>query len=61
VIGTKSAESVMRAYGVPEEPLTTVRGGEDYEFDSLSLKLIPGIHSPLDHKLHFSSATAPAE
>jgi hypothetical protein len=46
VIGTESTENVMRAYGAPEEQLTTVRGGEDYEFGSFSLKVIPSIHSP---------------
>jgi L-ascorbate metabolism protein UlaG (beta-lactamase superfamily) len=60
VIGTESTENVMRAYGVPEEQLTTVRGREDYELGSFSLKMIPSIHSPLDHKHYFSSATAPA-
>jgi len=60
VIGTESTENTMRAYGVPEEQLLTVRGGEDYQFSSFSLKVIPSIHSPLDHKHYFSSATAPA-
>ena len=60
VIGTESTENVMRAYGVLEEQLITVRGGEDYQFDSFSLKVIPSIHSPLDHKRYFSSAIAPA-
>ena len=60
VIGTESTENVMRAYGVPEEQLITVRGGEDYQFGSFSLKVIPSIHSPLDHKHYFSSATAVA-
>jgi L-ascorbate metabolism protein UlaG (beta-lactamase superfamily) len=60
VIGTESTENVLRAYGVPEEQLITVRGGEDYEFGAFSLKVIPSIHSPLDHKRYFSSATAPA-
>jgi len=60
VIGTESTENVMRAYSVPEEQLITVRGGEDYEFGALSLKVIPSIHSSLDHKRYFSSATAPA-
>jgi L-ascorbate metabolism protein UlaG (beta-lactamase superfamily) len=60
VIGTESTENVMRAYGVPEEHLLTVRGGEDYQFSAFSLKVIPSIHSPLDHKRYFSSATAPA-
>ena len=59
VIGTESTENVMRAYGIPEEQLITVRGGEDYQFGSFSLKVIPSIHSPLDHKHYFSSATAP--
>ena len=59
VIGTESTENVLRAYGVPEEQLITVRGGEDYEFGRFSVKVIPSIHSPLAHKHYFSSATAP--
>lgn len=59
VIGTESTANVMRAYGVPEEQLITVRGGEDFAFGSFSLKVIPSLHSPLDHKHYFSSATAP--
>src|SRR5215472_12594156 len=60
VIGTESTENVVRAYHVPEEQLITVRGGEDYDFGIFSLKVIPSLHSPLDHKHYFSSATAPA-
>jgi L-ascorbate metabolism protein UlaG (beta-lactamase superfamily) len=60
VIGTESTENVMRAYEVPEQQLITVRGGEDYQFGSFSLRVIPSIHSSLDHKRYFSSATAPA-
>ncbi len=59
VIGTESTENVLRAYSVPEQQLITVRGGEDYEFGSFSLKVIPSIHSALDHKHYFSSAKAP--
>jgi L-ascorbate metabolism protein UlaG (beta-lactamase superfamily) len=60
VIGTESTQNVMRAYSVPEDQLITVRGGEDYEFGKFSLKVIPSIHSALDHKHYFSSATFPA-
>jgi L-ascorbate metabolism protein UlaG (beta-lactamase superfamily) len=60
VIGTESTGNVLRAYDVPEKQLITVRGGEDYDFGSFSLKVIPSLHSPLDHKHLFSSATAPA-
>ena len=57
VIGSESTENVMRAYGVPEDQLITVRGGEDYEFGKFSLKVIPSLHSALDHKHYFSSET----
>src|SRR6266849_2190154 len=59
VIGTESTENVLRAYGVPEEQLITVRGGEDYEFGTFSLRVVPSIHSALDHKRYFSSAKTP--
>ena len=49
----------MRAYRVPEDQLITVRGGEDYDFGSFSLKVISSLHTALDHKHYFSSATAP--
>jgi L-ascorbate metabolism protein UlaG (beta-lactamase superfamily) len=60
VIGTESTENVLRAYNVPEEQLLAVHGGEDYDFGTFSVKVIPSLHSPLDHKHYFSSATAPA-
>jgi L-ascorbate metabolism protein UlaG (beta-lactamase superfamily) len=60
VIGTESTGNVLRAYKVPEEQLLTVRGGEDYEFGAFSLKVIPRIHRPLNHKHYFSSEKAPA-
>jgi L-ascorbate metabolism protein UlaG (beta-lactamase superfamily) len=59
IIGTESTENVLRAYKVPEEQLITVRGGEDYEFGAFSVKVIPSLHSPLDHKHYFSSEKAP--
>ncbi|HLW53075.1 MAG TPA: MBL fold metallo-hydrolase [Candidatus Angelobacter sp.] len=60
VIGTESTANVMRAYNIPEDKLITVRGGEDYEFGGFSLRVIPSLHSPLDHKHYFSSETAPS-
>ena len=59
VIGTESTENVLRAYNIREQQLITVRGGEDYDFGTFSLRVIPSLHSPLDHKHYFSSATAP--
>lgn len=60
VIGTESTSNVMRASSVPEDHLITVRGGEDFEFGTFSLKVIPSLHSPLDHKHYFSSEIARA-
>jgi L-ascorbate metabolism protein UlaG (beta-lactamase superfamily) len=60
VVGTESTQNIMRAYSVPENQLITVRGGEDYEFGKFSLKVIPSIHTALDHKRYFSSKTFPA-
>jgi L-ascorbate metabolism protein UlaG (beta-lactamase superfamily) len=60
VIGTESTQNVMRAYGVPERQLITVRGGEDYDFGAFSVRVLPSLHSALDHKHYFSSATAPS-
>ncbi len=59
VVGTESTENVLRAYAVPEQQLVTVRGGEDYDFGAFSLRVIPSLHSPLDHKRYFSSDKAP--
>jgi len=32
VIGTESTANLMAAYGVPEEQIITMKGGEDYDF-----------------------------
>jgi L-ascorbate metabolism protein UlaG (beta-lactamase superfamily) len=59
VIGTESTANILRAYGIAERQLITVRGGEDYQFGAFSLRVIPSLHSPLDHKHYFSSQSAP--
>jgi len=53
-IGHQSSINVMRASGVPEQKLLMVRGGEDYEFGTFSLKVIPSLHSPLFQKQYFN-------
>ena len=57
VIGTESTATVARAGGVPEEQILTVRGGEDYEFEAMSLRVIPSLHSALSGKHYFQSGT----
>src|SRR5262245_54798798 len=55
VIGTESTASVAHAGGVPDEQILTVRGGEDYEFGRVSIKVVPSLHSALSAKHYFSS------
>ena len=50
IIGHETAANLARAYGVRDSSLITVAGGEDYEFGAFSLRVIPNIHSALDHK-----------
>jgi len=56
VIGHESTINIMRAYGVPSEQLITVRGGEDYAFDDVSIHAIASLHSPLNDKRYYQSA-----
>ena len=50
VIGTETAMMILRAYGIPEDQLYAVGGGEDYQFDNFSVRVIPSIHSALNEK-----------
>ncbi len=56
VIGHESTINIMRAYGVPNSQLITVRGGEDYDFGEVSIRVIPSLHSPLGDKRYDQSA-----
>ena len=55
VIGTETVMMILRAYGVPEDQLYAVRGGEDYLFDDFSVRVVPGLHSALAEKHYFDS------
>ena len=59
VIGTESTANIMTAYGISEEKIITVKGGEDYDFGTFSVKVIPGLHSPLDEKRYYDSRVIP--
>jgi len=60
VIGTESTIILARAGGVPEAQLLTVRGGEDYEFGALSVKVIPSLHSALSGKHYYDGRVVPS-
>jgi len=60
VIGTASTTNALKAYGVPKEQLYTVKGGEDYQFENFSVRILESIHSALNKKHYFDSRTIPA-
>ena len=50
VIGTETTMMILRAYGVPSDQLYPVGGGEDYQFENFSVRVVPGIHSALNDR-----------
>lgn len=57
VVGTETTCNILRAYGIPDEQLYPVRGGEDYQFENFSVRVIPSIHSALNDKHYLDSRT----
>jgi L-ascorbate metabolism protein UlaG (beta-lactamase superfamily)/enamine deaminase RidA (YjgF/YER057c/UK114 family) len=55
VVGHETAITILRAYGIPDEQLYTVKGGEDYQFEGFSVRVVPGLHSALNEKLYYDS------
>jgi L-ascorbate metabolism protein UlaG (beta-lactamase superfamily)/enamine deaminase RidA (YjgF/YER057c/UK114 family) len=55
VIGTETVIMILRAYGIPEDQLYAVHGGEDYQFDGFSVRVVPGLHSALNEKHYHDS------
>jgi L-ascorbate metabolism protein UlaG (beta-lactamase superfamily) len=58
VVTHQSAANLARAYGVADSSIITVRGGEDYDFGTFSLRVMPSIHSALRNKRYFNSPIA---
>lgn len=61
VIGHESTANTVRACGVTDDYIITVKGGEDFNFGLFSLKVIPSLHSPLDNKTYFDSRVFPKD
>ena len=60
IVGNESVGNIARAYGVSDEQIITVRGGEDFEFKSFSLRVVPSLHTALGPpRYYFSSRVAP--
>ncbi len=57
VIGTETTINILKAYGISDDQLYPVKGGEDYQFDDFSVRVIPSIHSALNQKHYIDSRT----
>jgi len=55
VIGTETTITILRAYGIPDDQLYAVGGGEDYQFENFSVRVVPSIHSALGEKHYFDT------
>ena len=55
ILGSETAVNLARAYDVPDSNLITVKGGEDYAFEGVSIRVVPSIHSALDDKRYFNN------
>ena len=55
VVGHETATTILSAYGIPDEQLYTVQGGEDYQFEDFSVRVVPGLHSALSEKHYYDS------
>ena len=61
VIGNLNATNLMLANKIPETQLITVKGGEDYQFGDFSVRVIPSLHSALNHKHYFDPDPIPPD
>lgn len=59
VLGNHSTTNIARAYGVDSDQTLSLRGGEDYAFDDVSIRAIPSLHSALSDKRYFDAGIVP--
>jgi len=59
VIGTESTCNIAINGGVPDAQIHAVRGGEDYDYKTFSIRVIPSLHSALSCKLYKDFGTVP--
>tara|TARA_B110000495_G_C23043144_1_gene627562 strand:- start:9348 stop:10274 length:927 start_codon:yes stop_codon:yes gene_type:complete len=55
VIGTETTINILKGYGISNDQLYPVKGGEDYQFEEFSVRVIPSIHSALNNKHYIDS------
>jgi L-ascorbate metabolism protein UlaG (beta-lactamase superfamily) len=59
IIGTESTCNIAANGGVPDEQIHAVKGGEYYQYEQLSVRVIPSLHSALSCKLYKDFGVVP--
>lgn len=59
VIGSESVANLCANRGVPDAQIHAVRGGEDYAYAEIGVRVIPSLHSALSCKLYKDFGTIP--
>jgi L-ascorbate metabolism protein UlaG (beta-lactamase superfamily) len=57
VLGTVSTAHLAHAGGVADDHIIPVKGGEDYQFDGFSVRVIPSLHSAIGGKHIFGGTS----
>ncbi len=60
VLGSDSTRNYAKAYGVDDKQIVPIRGGEDYQFDGFSVRVIRSLHSALYKKHWLDPAIIPS-
>jgi L-ascorbate metabolism protein UlaG (beta-lactamase superfamily) len=61
IIGSESTANLARISGIKEDKIIPVKGGEDYDFKTFSVRVIPSLHSPLNNRHLLDTRILPKE
>jgi hypothetical protein len=50
IIGSESTANLALISGIKEDKIIPVKGGEDYDFETFSVRVIPSLHTPLNNR-----------
>ncbi len=61
VIGRESSTNLAAASGIGRDKLIAVRGGEDFQFPTFSVRVIPSLHSANTKQTYYDSRAVPPD
>jgi hypothetical protein len=61
VIGRESSTNLAAASGIGRDKLIAVRGGEDFQFPTFSVRVVPSLHSANTKQTYYDSRAVPPD